>query len=268
MLLLCLVGMFSGSYALDVAESDPIRLSKLFREEVDMVLAVPAEQQDAYAALARQSLTEAGLALESSQYLVVVDRNAAVQSLLVFWWPNQGAAFLLGASPISTGKPGAIDHFVTPTGVFEHSLANLDFRAEGTKNEFGIMGYGKKGMRVFDFGWALAERGWGAKGKSTMRLQMHATDPMRLEHLLGRAQSKGCIRIPATLNLYLDRHGLIDADYDAAASAGQRLWVLRPDRVPAVGAGRYLIIVESAHRTRPAWSPLPAVRRRPPAAAR
>jgi hypothetical protein len=36
--------------------------------------------------------------------------------------------------------------------VFEHTLDNPDFRAEGTVNEFGIRGYGTKGMRIFDFG--------------------------------------------------------------------------------------------------------------------
>ena len=43
----------------------------------------------------------------------------------------------------------------------KHSLANMDFRAEGTFNDNGIRGYGRKGMRVFDFGWVVSERGWG-----------------------------------------------------------------------------------------------------------
>ena len=46
-----------------------------------------------------------------------------------------------------------------------------------------------------------------------MRLQMHATDADRLEPLLGSARSKGCIRIPASLNRLLDHFGLLDADY-------------------------------------------------------
>jgi hypothetical protein len=48
---------------------------------------------------------------------------------------------------------------------------------------------------VFDFGWALAPRGW-ASGE-----QMHATDRALLEPRLGERESKGCIRIPATSNL-------------------------------------------------------------------
>jgi hypothetical protein len=42
--------------------------------------------------------------------------------------------------------------------VFEHTIAHLDFRAEGTRNEFGVRGYGVKGMGVLDFGWVIGER--------------------------------------------------------------------------------------------------------------
>ena len=50
-------------------------------------------------------------------------------------------------------------------------------RAEGTRNALGIRGYGERGMRVYDFGWVMGDRGWGTGGRSAMRLQMHATDP-------------------------------------------------------------------------------------------
>ena len=30
-------------------------------------------------------------------------------------------------------------------------------------------------MRVFDFGWQMAEKGWGKGGEGVIRLQMHAT---------------------------------------------------------------------------------------------
>lgn len=46
-----------------------------------------------------------------------------------------------------------------------------------------------------------------------MRLQMHATDPDLLERRLGSAQSKGCIRIPASLNRLIDCYGVLDAEY-------------------------------------------------------
>lgn len=146
------------------------------------------------------------------QYFVLVDRSPRVQAALVFWRSPEGALELVGAAPASTGKPGEYEHFATPTGAFAHSLANPDFRAEGTRNAQGIRGYGERGMRVYDFGWVRATRGWGEGGSSDMRLQMHATDPERLEPLLGRAAaSKGCIRIPAALNVFIDRHGILDA---------------------------------------------------------
>jgi hypothetical protein len=118
---------------------------------------------------------------------------------------------------------------------------------------------------VFDFGWVLAERGWGTGGKSPMRLQMHATDPDVLEPRLGRTESKGCIRIPAALNDFLDRHGILDADYEEARVRGERLWQLGPDRQPIDWPGRYLVIVDSQAGSRPPWSPLPGPKTQPKA---
>jgi len=140
--------------------------------------------------------------------------------------------------------------------VFEHSIANPDFRAEGTKNENGIRGYGLKGMRVYDFGWQKAIKGWGYKDEGDLRLQMHATDPI-LERRVGTAQSKGCVRIPASMNLFIDRHAILDADYDVALAQGQALWVLPKDRQPTPWSGRFLIVVDTGRTERPAWSPLP-----------
>lgn len=107
---------------------------------------------------------------------------------------------------MSTGKPGTFEHFVTPLGVFLHTPDIPDFRSVGTYNSNHIRGYGERGMRIFDFGWQLAERGWGKGGSSQMRLAMHATDPDRLAKRLGTVASEGCIRIPATLNRFLDIH--------------------------------------------------------------
>ena len=90
-----------------------------------------------------------------------------------------------------------------------------------------------------------------------MRLQMHATDPRVPESRLGRVASEGCIRIPATLNVFLDLHGVLDADYEAADEAGQSLWVLKPGRRTIPWPGRYMVIVDSGTVDRPAWSPLP-----------
>ena len=87
-----------------------------------------------------------------------------------------------------------------------------------------------------------------------MRLQMHATDPERLEPLLGTWHSKGCIRIPASLNRFIDRYGLIDADYEHAAAQGRKLWILLPERTPTAWPGRYLVVVDSLRSSQPAWA--------------
>ena len=142
-----------------------------------------------------------------------------------------------------------------PTGVFVPSLVNLDFRAEGTENELGVYGYGAKGMRVYDFGWVQATRTRGKRSVSTMRLQMHSTDPRLLGQGLGTAQSLSCTRIPGSLNAFIDRHGILDADYEQGIAAGRRFWVLRRSRSPTPWSGRYLVIVDSLRKTRPVWSP-------------
>jgi hypothetical protein len=196
----------------------------------------------------------------------VVDRDPWVQAILLLWRAAPGEFVLVGASPVSTGRPGTYDHFETPLGVFEHSLANPDFRAEGTLNSNGIRGYGAKGMRIFDFGWQNVARGWGTGAVSEMRLQMHATDPDLLERRLGSTQSKGCIRIPATLDRFLDHYGVLDAAYEEAVRAGEPQWVLDPQREPVAGAGRYLLVVESGRSDRPDWSPGPFIPHSKPAA--
>jgi hypothetical protein len=233
-----------------------------FQREVDRRLNPPPEEQVRYAQLLDSALQRTGITDLSSQYVVMVDRNQHVQALFIYRHDTRttpGQWQFVGASPVSTGKPGRYDHFITPLGVFAHSLDNMDFRAEGTRNTLGIRGYGEKGLRIFDFGWIQAERGWGAGGQSQMRLQMHATDPVYLEGRLGERDSKGCIRIPATLNVFIDRYGLIDADYERAREEGRRLWILRPDRVPVRVAGRYLIVIDSDSGVRPQWSPAPDI---------
>ena len=226
-----------------------------------MRLNVPDDERSDYASRLDGALMRAGLSSLAPQYFVLVDRSASVQAAFVYWRSTASDWHFIGATPVSTGRPGSVDHFLTPVGVFEHTPANMDFRAEGTRNSFGVRGYGVRGMRVYDFGWVLGERGWGRPEKSQMRLQMHATDPALLEKRLGITHSKGCIRIPATLNVFLDRHGLLDAEYERLASEGAHLWVLRADRIPTPWPGRYLIVVDSERKARPAWSPLPSTRR-------
>jgi len=212
-----------------------------FAAEVDRRVEVSPAVQEFYASYLTP-LPE----LTPGQFVVLVDRNRKAQLLLLYWRAPDRQFHFIGASPVSTGLPGRFEYFLSPLGVFEHSLANPDYRAEGTKNEFGIRGYGVKGMRVYDFGWIRANKGWGDRRESVLRLQMHATDPDHLERRLGTAQSKGCIRIAGKLNLFLDRYGILDADYQRAVNEGNRLWVLRPDWSPTPWAGRYLVIIDSS----------------------
>jgi hypothetical protein len=252
--------LLASSGVLSQAE-DGASLALTFQREVDRRLDVPQQDQARYAQLLETALASVATPITTSQYVVMVDRNPHVQAIFVYWLDAQAASdrlHFIGASPASTGKPGPFDHFITPLGVFAHTLDNKDYRAEGTLNELGIRALGRKGMRVYDFGWVQGERGWGRGGQSQMRLLLHATDPDYLEPHLGVAMSKGCIRIPATLNTFIDRYGLLDADYEQAQANGKKLWVLRPDRIPTPWSGRYLVIVDSGSTERPAWSPEPA----------
>lgn len=201
----------------------------------------------------QQALSEAALPNLVSQTILLVDRNPYVQTLFIYWRDAQGPWQFVWAAPVSTGRTGQFDHYLTPRGVFVHALANPDYRAQGTRNENGIRGYGLKGMRVYDFGWATSERGWGNGAPGIMRLQMHATDPGVLEKRLGNRASKGCVRISSELNRLIDHYGLLDAEYEAAAKQGQRLWILRKDREPVATPGRYMVVIDSAQTQKPAW---------------
>ncbi|WP_175866552.1 hypothetical protein [Burkholderia contaminans] len=240
------------------ATARAIDMRKRFTQEVTRRLNVPASEQRAYGERLQKALDEADLGNLAGEYIAMVDRAPNVQALFIYFRATPANAWLMiGASPVGTGLPGKYDHFLTPLGVFHHSPDNMDFRAEGTTNENGIRGYGHRDMRIYDFGWVDGERGWGKGGVSPMRFQMHATDPDRLESLLGIRHSKGCVRIPASLNTFFDQHGLLDDDYQARVEAGKSLWVLRRDRDITPIAGRYLVVIDSARKTRPAWSPLP-----------
>lgn len=234
-----------------------------FQRVVDRRLDVPAAERQRYFDLLQQALRDDELTSSAdpvAQAFVLIDRSPQVQAACIVVRTPANDWHWIGAAAVSTGKTGSFEHFLTPLGVFAHSLDNPDFRAEGSFNKNHIRGYGLRGRRVFDFGWQSAERGWGKGGVSRMRLQMHATDPDVLEPRLGRVASEGCIRIPATLNVFLDRHGILDADYEEAIAGGQALWVIRPSRQTIPWPGRYMVIVDSGATERPPWSPLPGAK--------
>lgn len=189
-------------------------------------------------------------AIEAPQLLVVVDRNPAVQELSVVLAQPQGQPWeVIGGARVSTGQSGRRGFYITPVGTFAHTDAILDWRAEGTPNENGIRGLGSQGMRVWDFGWQKAVKGWRLPAEETgeIRLLLHATDPDRLEARLGQPASQGCVRVPATVNRFLDRHGVLDADHERAAAMDARFRaLLHPDRTPTPLAGRLLVVVDSS----------------------
>ncbi|KNH05294.1 hypothetical protein BRCH_03841c [Candidatus Burkholderia brachyanthoides] len=233
-------------------------MRQTYAKEVARRLSVPLADQQAYGRVLQNVLDENGHGSLANEFVVLVDRSANVQALFVYFRAKPGDAWsMIGASPVGTGRPGSYDHFLTPLGVFQHVSGNMDFRAEGTVNEYGIRGYGKRDIRIYDFGWTDGERGWGKGGVSPMRFQMHATDPEKLEPLLGMRHSKGCVRIPSTLNTFFDHHGILDAQYEARAAEGQSMWILKPHRQTTLWAGHYLVVVDTARKARPAWSPGP-----------
>jgi len=232
---------------LDVA-AEAARLRAALKEEVPHLLVDRPAARQAWISRSRAAIVASGLTIDRPQILVVVDRNPRVQQMRLILAQPSGEWDDFGGAKVSTGRPGRHDYFLTPAGVFLHTDAILDWRAEGTFNEHHVRGLGENGMRVWDFGWQRAVRGWRSTSKlSKMRLLLHATDPETLERRLGRTASKGCIRIPEAMNLFLDRHGVLDADYEQAAGHNPRfLAVLLPDRTPTPLAGNALVVIDSS----------------------
>jgi hypothetical protein len=200
----------------------------------------------------RAAVIASGESIDRPQVLVVVDRNPRVQQLRVIVAQRDAAWQDLGGSEVSTGETRRRDYYLTPTGVFAHTDLILDWRAAGTFNEHHIRGLGLKGMRVWDFDWQQAARGWGSEEEGEIRLLMHATDPGSLERRLGHPASKGCVRIPDPMNRFLDRHGILDADYERAALLDRRFAaLLLPDRDPTPLAGDLLVVIDSAQNFGP-----------------
>ena len=222
-------------------------LRAVLMREVPGVSADTPEGEQRWIAEARAVVAASAQTIDRPQLLVVVDRSPSVQQMRIVLARPDGPWASLGGTKVSTGQMGRRDYYLTPTGVFLHTDLILDWRAEGTFNAQHIRGLGLKGMRVWDFGWQPSKKGWGSKEEGDIRLLLHATDPAYLEQRLGRPASKGCVRIPAAMNRFLDRHGILDADYERAAKGDPRFEaLLLPDRTPTPLAGNMLVIVDSA----------------------
>jgi lipoprotein-anchoring transpeptidase ErfK/SrfK len=222
------------------------------REVPDLLAAHPEDEPDWNRRVAGE-LEVTGHIIDRPQLLVTVDRNPAVQQLRIVL-ARQGAPWLLiGAARISTGEPGLTGHYKTPVGVFEHTSRIIDYRAEGTySRRRHVRGLGVRGMRVWDFGWQETENWREPNGWMRIRLEIHATDPDTLEHLIGQPISKGCVHVSAALNRFLDWHGILDADYERVAETdGRYRELLLAGRTPTPLAGTMMVVFDSSRPSVP-----------------
>jgi len=229
--------------------AEVVTLRAAFAREVPQHVTLTPQSDIDWVARAKAEVAAAALPIDRPQLIVVVDRSPRVQELRLIVAQSPGKPwYVIGGSKVSTGQSGRFDYYITPVGVFRHTSAILDYRALGTFNENHIRGLGLKGMRVWDFGWQTAQKGWLPEGtQGEIRLLMHATDPDYLEQRLGKRASKGCVRVPATVNRFFDLHGVLDEDYEQAAAEDIRFRaLLRPDRQPTSLAGDALVIIDSS----------------------
>lgn len=230
-----------------VAEIDRLRVA--LNHEVPRGIKPDPVKDAHWIALAQGAIKSGDVAINRPQLIVVVDRNPHVQEMRIIAAQPDGRPWaVIGGGKVSTGQANRKLYYITPTGVFVHTDAILDYRAEGTFNENHIRGLGLKGMRVWDFGWHSAVKGWRSDGETgDIRLLIHATDPDYLEQRLGRAASQGCVRVSAAMNKFMDRHGVLDIDLEQAAMSDIRYAaLLLPDRTPTMLAGNLMIVVDSS----------------------
>ena len=234
---------------------EAVHLREAMAAEVPAAVHLPLYRQEALIMLAQQMAAEDHLFIRQPQLVLIVDRAPQGQLLALTLARPGGDWEILGASHVSTGKPGRLQHFKTPVGVLLNDGSELGYRAQGTFNQNHIRGLGVKGMRVWDFGWQTTDD-WRTPGATmAVRVEMHATDPSVLEERIGRADSEGCIRLPDSLNRFLDRRGIIDAAIEKLGQAdiGYR-GLLSPELVPTPLAGDAVIVVDSSE---PSAEPYP-----------
>ena len=153
---------------------------------------------------------------------------------MAFWdKEKQDVELSIVSTKVATGEENNPGHFITPVGWYEQTVEHGTFRAQGTKNEKGILGYGKKGMRIWDFGWQKAETGWLKKPEV-------ATDPYSLEQRLGKPDSKGCVRISAELNKFIDLNGILDFNFN---SKSPKYFALDPNRKLYQNQGSFILVI-------------------------
>lgn len=235
-----LTSVFISDIYAEVSESDFI---KKMRSEFKLKVGSNVVLEDNYRVWVESVVEQLVITLpehdRASQFFYFVDRNSERQIGSVVWYDGTTKkASVIGADKVSTGNPKLRGHFKTPVGVFANTVSNFGYRAEGTKNSKGWRGLGAKGSRIWDFGWQNT-------GPHSIRLLMHATDPQFGEPRLGKVDSKGCVRVSAKMNKFLDQFGILDAEYEALSGAKRISWLLKRDRTPVKYAGKYLLVAES-----------------------
>lgn len=231
----------------DAAGQEALRLRGAMLAEVPGAAVPPPAQAARWGALARDEMARAGRRPEGAELAVLADRAPRVQRIALLVMRRDGPWEVVASAPASTGISGVRGHFVTPVGVFVQDGSIRGYRALGTYNREGIRGLGVRGMRVWDFGWTWAQRGWAEDGsEARIRFAMHATDPDLFEPSLGEPLSEGCVRVGAAMNRFLDVNGVLDADVARLAEADRRFAsLLLAERTPTLLAGRALIVVDS-----------------------
>jgi lipoprotein-anchoring transpeptidase ErfK/SrfK len=207
---------------------------------------ISCEDESRYHADIVRQLVEHGKVIDFDQLVVYVDRNPQKQILMVaLVEAKTWKVSTIGCDHVSTGTKGRKGYFITPTGVFQQEA--IGWRAEGTKNKKGVRGLGKKGMRIWDLGWVDGQPGWLKKEEQRdMRLQIHATDPDLLEKKLGAPASKGCIRVSAGMNQFLDLYSVLDFQFESHANDENLKWLLRKNRVVHPWEGQYVVVGDSS----------------------
>src|ERR1700733_15791999 len=152
----------SGISQQDIAD-EASRLHAALQQEVPQHTIDTTAGDLAWISRAKAAVAAGPLAIEQPQLLVVVDRDPAVQELRIILAQPDASWQVIGGSKVSTGQSGRRGYIIPPVGAVLHTDAILDYRALGTFNENHIRGLGLKGIRVWDFGWQIAEQGGHAE---------------------------------------------------------------------------------------------------------
>jgi len=245
LILLGLLGVFKvdclNDYLL-IRKKEIQRLKEVFAQRIRSKIEIDQDYQKRIFEDALEKLEKA--LVSESQYFLYVDRSPSKQIIFVCFFDKEKKEILeIGRDRVSTGNPRHKGYFLTSLKMFKNTIDHLGYRADGTKNKRGWRGLGRRNSRVWDFGWQETDKN---SQIFKIRFLMHATDPDYGESQLGKPVSRGCLRISAKLNEFLDQYGLIDRDYERNKHLQKVQRLLRKDRTPVFYQGEYLIVGDSS----------------------